>query len=151
MLGNLTDKQIDYVLYSQTIGRIGCYADGEVFVVPITYVYDGQYIYAHSKEGRKIEMMRTNKKVCFEVESMDNLANWRCVILWGTYEELTDPAEHKKGLQALNDRFIPLITSETTHPHPPTTIPQVVEKVKKPIVYRIKVERKTGKFEKSQD
>lgn len=151
MLGNLTDKQIDYVLYSQVIGRIGCYAEGEVYVVPVTYAFDGQYIYAHSKEGRKIHMMRANDQVCFEVEAMENLANWRSVIIWGTYEELKDQDSQKKGLQILNDRLMPLMTSETAHAHRQTMIPQVIEKEMKPIVYRIKVGRKTGKYEKGGD
>ncbi|GAA0892897.1 pyridoxamine 5'-phosphate oxidase family protein [Fulvivirga kasyanovii] len=151
MLGNLTDKQVDYVLYSQVIGRIGCYADGEIFVVPVTYAFDGQYIYAHSKEGKKIEMMRANSQVCFEVEDMDNLANWRCAIIWGTYEELKDQQSQKEALQVLNDRIMPLLTSETARAHRQTMIPQVVEKEKKPIIYRIKVEKKTGRFEKGGD
>ncbi|UII34663.1 pyridoxamine 5'-phosphate oxidase family protein [Fulvivirga ulvae] len=149
MLGNLTDRQIDYLLFSQVIGRIGCYADGDIFVVPVTYVFDGHYIYAHSKEGKKIDMMRVNGEVCFEVEAMDNLANWRCAIIWGTYEELQDQKLQREGLQILQDRIGPLRTSETTYSQRPATIPQIVEKEKKPIVYRIKVEKKTGRFEKS--
>ena len=148
MLGNLTDSQIDFVLYSQVTGRIGCYTDGEIYVVPVTYAFDGQYIYARSNEGRKIEIMRANDQVCFEVEDIDTLAHWRCVILWGTYEELTTTEAQKKGAQVLSDRLQPLITSETARPHRQTMSPQVVEKEKKPIIYRIRVDRKTGKYEK---
>lgn len=88
MLGKLSDKQIDELLFSQSIGRLGCYADGKIYVVPVTYVYDGQNIICHSREGMKLEMMRKNPDVCFEVDKMENMANWQSVIAWGTFVEL---------------------------------------------------------------
>lgn len=63
MLGELTKDQIHHVLHCQTVGRIGCYANNKVYVVPVTYVFDNMNIYAHSKEGTKIEMMRANPEV----------------------------------------------------------------------------------------
>jgi hypothetical protein len=51
MLGKLNAEQMDHVLRSQVVGRIGCYADDTVYVVPITYLYDGQHIYGHTREG----------------------------------------------------------------------------------------------------
>lgn len=149
MLGSLSKSQIDHVLYSQAIGRIGCYTDEKVYVVPVTYAYDGKYIYAHSKEGMKIKAMRKNPKVCFEVDVMDNMANWRSVILWGEYEELKDPSSQEKGMKILTDRLMPLMASETLHPHEHHSMrPQMVEKEVKAIVYRIKITESTGRFEK---
>jgi uncharacterized protein len=129
MLGSLTKTQIDHVLDSQVIGRIGCYADGRVLVVPVTYAYDGEYIYAHSKEGMKIKMMRKNPKVCFEVDVMDNMANWRSAIL--------------------TDRLMPMVISETlTHYEHHSMRPQMVEKEVKAVVYRIKITESSGRYEK---
>ena len=64
MLGTLTRKQCEHVLKSELVGRIGCYAAGRVYVVPVAYVFHKDHIYAHSKEGLKITMMRKNAKVC---------------------------------------------------------------------------------------
>jgi len=88
MLGKLSDVQIEQVLHEQFVGRIGCYADGKIYVVPVTYVYDDAYIYAHSKEGLKVQMMRKSPQVCFQVDAMENMTNWRSVIVWGEYQEL---------------------------------------------------------------
>lgn len=148
MLGELNNEQIQHVLNSQVVGRLGCYADGEVYVVPITFAYDGTYIYSRSKDGAKIKMMRENNRVCFEVDIIENMANWRSVIVWGTYEELTDEESQQKALQTLEAKIAPFITSETVRPHRQTMSPQIVEKEKKAIVYRIRVEKKTGRFEK---
>lgn len=51
-------KQIEHVLHSLIIGRIGCHTDNRTYVVPVTYAYNGKYICGHTKEGLKINMMR---------------------------------------------------------------------------------------------
>jgi uncharacterized protein len=149
MLGILSDEQIEQVLLSQAVGRIGCSNQDETYVVPVTYAYHKGYIYAHSREGHKITMMRKNPKVCFEVDAIDNMVNWRCVIISGTYEELKTDKEHRAGMKILIDRFSPITTSATVkasapHSHPP----QVVEKGMKAVVYRIRIMSKTGRYEK---
>lgn len=150
MVGELTDKQIDHVLNSQIIGRIGCYADGQMYIVPVTYVYDNGYIYAHSKEGLKIHMMRKNPDVCFEVDSVENMTNWRSVILWGEYEELRTKEEQKAGMNILIDRLTPFLTSETVRPSQSLSQSTgFLEKGLKPVAYRIKVTKKTGRYEKT--
>jgi uncharacterized protein len=149
MLGQLYKQQIDHVLHSQVVGRIGCYADKKVYVVPVTYAYDGKYIYAHSKDGMKIAMMRKNPEVCFEVDVMENMANWRSVIAWGTFEELQDSAAQAKGMKILTDRFAPLMASETVKPHVHSMRPEMVVKEVKAIVYRIKIMECTGRYEKT--
>lgn len=148
MLGELTKEQIDQILNSQAVGRLGCYAQDQIYVVPVTYAYDGKFIYAHSKEGLKINMMRENKDVCFEVDVMENMANWRSVIVWGTYEELHDEVTRSQAMKILENKMKPLLTSETVKPHRQTMAPHVIEKERKSIAYRIRVKRKTGRFEK---
>ncbi len=140
MLGKLTQKQIDEVLRASTIGRIGATADGRTYVVPITYVYDGDSVYGHSVLGQKIRMMRTNPDVCFEVEDIDDMANWRTVIARGRYEELTgDLAVAAAKLIAA--RIGPLSTSETAGPSGRGRGKQVS--------YRIRLVERTGRFEKN--
>lgn len=152
MLGSLSKDQIEYVLHAQIVGRIGCYADGKVYIVPITYAYHNQCIYAHSREGLKIHMMRQNPSVCFEVDQMENHANWRSVIVWGTYEELRYPPEQEEGRRIINNRLSPYITSETVmpaHHFEERDMPPIVEKPMKPVVFRIKITESSGRFEKS--
>src|SRR5215210_2019710 len=82
MIGKLNDTEIEEVLYDQVIGRIGCHADNIPYIVPVSYAYDGRYIYIHSKRGMKLNIMRKNPNICFEVEIFENMANWRTVIAW---------------------------------------------------------------------
>lgn len=150
MLGELTPDQCKHVLKSELIGRIGCYAAGRIYVVPITYVYMDNYIYAHSQEGLKVRMMRKNPKICFEVESRDSMRNWRTVIIWGKYEELKTLAEQKKAMKILSDRLLPFTLSESLKTKENMEPPYRVEKERKPVVYRISVDEVTGRFENSR-
>lgn len=149
MLGKLTDAQIIQVLQAQSLGRIGCQADGKIYVVPVTYVYHNGFIYAHSKEGMKIKMMRANPSVCFQVDAMENMTNWRSVIVWGEYEELRSEREQEAGMKIMMDRLAPFVTSETVRTsHSASRAPEVVEKGLKAVAYRIKIAEKSGRFEK---
>jgi len=104
MLGELNNDQIEEILSKEIVGRIGCHCNGRTYVVPISYAYDRQYIYAVSFEGLKLEIMRTNPRVCFQVDTMKDMINWQSVISWGNFEELKDKKETEKGLQILINR-----------------------------------------------
>lgn len=148
MIGDLNDKQIDYLLNSQVIGRIGCSVDYKTYVVPISYVYDGTYIYSHTHLGLKIEMMRKNPKVCFEVDVMLNMANWQSAICWGDYEEITDPNEKANIVDKLVDRILPFTSSETLFPTSGLQTDKISSRGTPEVVFGIKLHTKTGKFEK---
>jgi len=150
MIGKLSNEQIAHILQSQTIGRIACYDDGKQYIVPISYAFDQGYIYAHSLEGQKVKMMRNNPRVCFQVDSIENMTNWRSVIIWGEYEELTDDKDYQYGLKIIEDRMIPYNISTAVRPEAgkePST-PTMVKKSMKAIVFRIKIFDETGRYEK---
>jgi nitroimidazol reductase NimA-like FMN-containing flavoprotein (pyridoxamine 5'-phosphate oxidase superfamily) len=150
MLGTLSERQIDRLLHAEVVGRIGCSADSRVYIVPVTYVYDGAAIYGHTSEGKKVEMMRRNPEVCFEVDHMENMTNWQSVIAWGHFEELRGTAAaHAMGL--LMDRLLPLTPSESaTLPHDlePSDVHRADVARRPVVVYRVVVHEKTGRFEK---
>ena len=148
MMGQLKPQQIENLISHQFIGRLGCHANGKVYVIPISYVYDGTDIYAFSKEGMKLQMMRKNPNVCLQIDNLGVLDNWESVILWGTFEELNDPIERTEALILLMNRILPVVTSEMLRISPhwpfPSDHPENIDGV----VYRIKVSEKTGRFER---
>lgn len=150
MLGTLSQQQIDELLTRNVIGRIGCRDGDRIYVVPVSYVYNEKYIIAHSREGLKIEMMRKNPNVCFEVDEIQDLSNWKSVIGWGTYEEITDERERYYAMKFLVSRLMHLKVSETAGlPHMALEgaggdpMPAEV----RPVVYRIRLGPLTGRFE----
>ena len=80
--------QVDLALRSELVGRIGCFAGGRTYVVPVAYAYDGQSVFGWSRDGSKLRVMRSNPEVCFEIDHVERLDTWHSVIAWGTFEEL---------------------------------------------------------------
>jgi nitroimidazol reductase NimA-like FMN-containing flavoprotein (pyridoxamine 5'-phosphate oxidase superfamily) len=149
MIGSLNRYQIDNLLRSEMVGRIGCHAGGLTYVIPITYVYDGNSIFVHTREGLKVTMMRENPEVCFEVDRIDNMANWQSVVLLGTYHELKGK-EAEGALLTIGNRIHPLTASMTSLPRHSLDRPD--EPINpadiKMVVFRIEVKERSGRFEK---
>jgi uncharacterized protein len=150
MIGSLSYDAAKEVLESNILGRIGCSNGTKTYIVPVNYVFDGKHIIVHSVAGMKIHMMRKNSKVCFEVEEIRSMTNWKSVIVWGEYQELTEERDRYAAMKLFVDRTLRLKISETAtppeisgerlHPRSPGNI--------KPVVYRIVIEEMTGRFEK---
>ncbi len=150
MIDKLNQNQIEELLSKQLIGRIGCHAEGITYVVPISYAYHQDFIYAHTYEGMKMEVMRKNPEVCFEVDDTQDTSNWKSVIAWGTFEELHDPAERDEALQVLNNRILPLNSSVTTHLGSGWPFTYNEKGGVDGIFFRIRLQNKTGRFESNQ-
>ena len=148
MFDTLSNKQIIDVISGSVIGRLGCHADGKTYVVPISYAYDGDYIYGRTFEGMKLSMMRKNPHVCFQVDKMEDMSDWESVILWGTFEEITGEEERKKGLKILQSRILPNISSETLKFTPEWPFPTNDFNRIDGIVFRIHIKEMTGRCEK---
>ena len=140
MLGQLRSSQIEDLLRGEVIARIGCISEGRVYVVPVTYVYDGTYVWGHAMDGAKLRAMRAHPEVCVEVEHVDDMSNWRSVIAWGTFEECRGD-DWDTGISLLLERMMPLLK------FPPHQPPPDLSGLRKGSVYRIRLGDRTGRFE----
>lgn len=141
----MTDRnEILKTLKSAEICRIGLSRDNVPYVVPMYFASDGEYLYLHSaSEGMKLDIMKENPQVCFEVEtgvkliSAENACDWeadfKTVIGWGTAEILTDPNERIDGLKKIILKY----AGENQ--------PMKEQSVPKTAVIRIKIGEITGK------
>ncbi|MDP7078770.1 MAG: pyridoxamine 5'-phosphate oxidase family protein [Candidatus Undinarchaeales archaeon] len=66
----VTDREeIDSILERATVCRLGMCADGKPYVVPLNFGHKDGRLYFHSAtEGKKLDILRRNEKVCFEVD-----------------------------------------------------------------------------------
>ncbi|MEP6802279.1 MAG: pyridoxamine 5'-phosphate oxidase family protein [Acidobacteriota bacterium] len=149
MLGEMTDLEGEAFLQSESIGRIGCHAGGMTYVVPVLYVFRGGCVYGHSTEGRKIRTMRRNPEVCFEVDRVKGINDWRSVISWGRYEELTGD----DGLDAMELLMKGLVRGPAVRSNHPS-YPVRTAGARGPdsegisiVVYRIRLTKTRGRFE----
>ena len=148
MLGQLNETQINNVLSSQVVGRLACSDGKQPYIVPVTYTYDGEYIYGQTNEGAKLKMLRKNPNVCFEVDMMTDMRNWQSVIVYGKFKELKDEKE-KEARDILFGRVFSLMTSSTIHEYGHEVTGKVDDSTRiKHVMYRIKIKKVTGRFEK---
>jgi nitroimidazol reductase NimA-like FMN-containing flavoprotein (pyridoxamine 5'-phosphate oxidase superfamily) len=109
-------SEIDGIISSSKIMHLAL-ADGNTpFVVPLFYAYDGTRLYFHSaKAGTKIEILKRNPKVCFEImdyrgvieseKACDFEAKHRTAIGVGTAHFVEDDAEKLKALDMIAGLF----------------------------------------------
>lgn len=109
----ITDRAaIDEILGRATICRLGLADDGEPYVVPLCFGYDGEALFFHSAtSGRKIDMIGRNSRVCFEVDVDQEIVEaaeacgwtmkYRSVIGFGRARFIDDPVEREEGLHTL--------------------------------------------------
>jgi nitroimidazol reductase NimA-like FMN-containing flavoprotein (pyridoxamine 5'-phosphate oxidase superfamily) len=149
MLGQLNSSEIEALLKNNNIGRLGCNDGEKTYVVPVSYIYDNNTFLCHSRDGMKIEMMRRNPAVCFEVDEIEEYNHWRCVIAWGEYEELTTDEEQEWARQFFSEHRINLKQSDASMP--PDTQQERFHDVKPEympaIYYKINLSKVTGRYE----
>ncbi len=136
----LTRAECLEVLGRAQVGRLACTRGDEPYVVPIYISFDGRDLYGFSTLGQKIIWMRSNPRVCLEVEEIADGRHWTTVLAFGRYEELSRPHEDPGGLATAEallarrpDFWLPGAAKVGTHEHA------------SPVLYRIAVERITGR------
>ena len=143
MSDKLTAEAIEELLNGEIVARIG-YVDrrGLPCVVPITYAYDGSAFYGYSLLGTKIENMCANPYVCVEVDRVHDSANWRSVVIRGTFEVLSG-VEAADAITAIRNRLTTVALASSISGR--NTKPFVERKGGTGIAYRIRITEKHGR------
>jgi nitroimidazol reductase NimA-like FMN-containing flavoprotein (pyridoxamine 5'-phosphate oxidase superfamily) len=113
----ITDrKDIENIITRAAVCRIGLSAKGEPYVFPVNYGYQGGCLYFHSSpHGRKIEMIRQNPRVCFQMDTdveivpADIACDWsikyRSVIGFGKAVFIDSLEEKKQALKTIMSHY----------------------------------------------
>lgn len=149
MIGKLADTEIEELLKENIWGHLGCNDGFNTYIYPTNYFYDGRFIMCHSQNGSKIQIMQHNSRVCFQVEEVEDHKSWKSVMVRGDFQELTDDRERYAAVKAFGDRRMYIKTSDTALLYDPTGIAEDTGTLKKfsPVIYRIVIDEKTGRFE----
>ncbi len=109
----ITDRnEIDDILKKNTVCRIALSDNNKPYMIPVSYGYDDEKIYIHcAQEGRKLDIIKKNRHVCFEVSDNIGLvggesacqytARFRSVIGFGEIEIVIDRERIRKGLNII--------------------------------------------------
>ena len=84
------DKEIKYentitsIIKRAAVCRIGLSENNVPYIVPLNFGYKDNCLYFHSaKEGKKIDMIRKNNSVCFEIDMDTELVEAENACGWG--------------------------------------------------------------------
>lgn len=146
MVVELTEAAARSFLASRYFGSLGCRAGEEMYVVPISFALDGDRIIGQTKMGKKVELMRQNPNVCLEVHQVDAIDDWKSVILWGRYEELSG-VEANEAMGKLIDHFAEMVEPGSGRSPRDVTPRQVEGQPQVDLVYCIHIDRITGRCE----
>ena len=113
----ITDRAELYrILHEARLCRLAMTGGDGPYLVPLTFALDGEDLVLHSaRVGRKIEALRRNPAVCFEVEEGVEVATagtacdfgmrFRTVIGFGAVEFVEDRAERTRLLALFGPRY----------------------------------------------
>jgi hypothetical protein len=142
------EKVMISIIEKAMICRVGMCWKGEPYVIPMNFGYWDNYIYLHSaEEGRKLDILRNNDKVCMEFdvdvelgqsqEACKTSMKYKSVLIFGTAVILKDITEKKRALDMIMHHYY-------IH-NPPSVFHYSEHLLGKVIIIEVKVEEMTGK------
>jgi len=108
--------EIEAVIRKAEVCRLGLSVDNRPYIVPLNFGFEENCLYFHTaREGKKIDMIRQNSAVCFEVDvdghvvRAENPCDWsmkyRSVVGYGTASLLTDAEEKRRALDVIMEHY----------------------------------------------
>ncbi|WP_406657339.1 pyridoxamine 5'-phosphate oxidase family protein [Methanolobus sp. ZRKC2] len=109
-------KILENILSETQYLRLALCNDDKPYIVPMSFGYANDAIYLHSsRKGTKIDLLRNNKNVCFEIddfyetlpsnEPCSYYMKYRSIVGYGTATILEKEEEIKEGLRIIIDHF----------------------------------------------
>lgn len=140
-IDELNDSECREILSRASMARLGCSLNDQPYVIPVGIAYEENDIYVFSTLGQKIKWMRSNPKVCVQVDEIRSQFDWASVIANGDYQELPEPQfEHER---AHGRRLLEKRQHWWLNPMAERRISLRDEEIK-PIFFRIRISSITG-------
>jgi nitroimidazol reductase NimA-like FMN-containing flavoprotein (pyridoxamine 5'-phosphate oxidase superfamily) len=137
----MTASECRALLTRVRVARLACSRNNQPYIIPIHVDLEDEFLYGYATLGQKIEWMRENCLVCLELDELTSQATWASVVVFGQYEELPRTPEYESARNAAERLF-------QQHPSwwEPASVPLVEHPQRPPIVFRIRIDRLTGRM-----
>jgi nitroimidazol reductase NimA-like FMN-containing flavoprotein (pyridoxamine 5'-phosphate oxidase superfamily) len=135
----MTLEECRTALAGLDFGRLACARDDQPYVIPVHFAYDGDSVYGLTTAGQKIDWMRSNPRVCLEVDERSSHDRWVSIVVLGRYEELAGtPDGERARAHALE------LLQRREGWWQPASVSRPGREQRAPIFYRIRVTQMTG-------
>jgi len=109
-------REIESIMKRATVCRIGLSENNVPYIVPMNYGYTDNRLYLHSaREGKKIDIIKQNNNVCFELDIDHELVKsatpcqwtmkYRSIIGFGKAFLINDFKEKKAALNIIRKHY----------------------------------------------
>lgn len=108
---------INAIIDAAVICSVAFQIDGTVHAIPTIHWRDGAYLYIHGAKGSRMLKALTEGEACLTIALADGLVlarsamhhsmNYRSVVVYGQFEQVTSPAEKERSLRALIEGLYP--------------------------------------------
>ena len=116
MKSTMNQKEISDLLREAEVGHLATLGPQGPYVIPVHYAYDMDKIYFHcGTEGKKLENIKYDPRVCFQVEEMMEITphqspckyntRYRSVIVEGRVDYVTDEAAKMHALNSIVEKY----------------------------------------------
>jgi nitroimidazol reductase NimA-like FMN-containing flavoprotein (pyridoxamine 5'-phosphate oxidase superfamily) len=137
-------EEVESVIQKALVCRLGMADENGPYIVPLSFGYRDGFLFFHSaKEGKKIDILRKNKKVCFEIDTdheiveSEKACKWgmeyKSVIGFGNAFIIEDIESIKAALDVIMDHYSG------------RTFEYQDEVLRKTVVIKVEIESMTGK------
>jgi uncharacterized protein len=143
VIHELTPAQCQAVLAHTNLARLACARGDQPYIVPLFYTFDVDEgtLYSFSTVGQKIDWMRSNPKVCVEVDEIVSQFNWKTVVVFGRFEAIGDGPEDDAARRRVHD----LLQQRPAWWLPGAGKLATGDEHHVPVLFRIRVDRLSGR------
>ncbi len=137
-------EALESIIHQAAVCHLAMCDEGSPYVIPLCFGYRDGHLYFHcAQEGRKLEILRKNNRVCFEMGIDQVLARseepfgcsmkYRCVIGSGRASLILDDDEKRAALDIIMSHY-----AEGTFVYPQSAIDKV-------LIMRVEIEEMAAK------
>ena len=113
----ISDKaEIDAIIRRSQICHLGMSDEGQPYVVPLSFGYDGEFVYCHCNiKGKKLDILRKNPRVCLTFSNVDQLIEadqacewdmeYQSVVGFGTAKILEEASDKIDALNVIMSQY----------------------------------------------
>jgi len=111
-------SEIIFIIQRATVCRLGIFGEEYPYIVPLCFGYEDNTLYFHSaNKGMKLDLLKKNPKVCFEmdmgeeVKTLSKTCDWgmryQSIVGFGESEFLESDEEKRHGLDVIVRHYAP--------------------------------------------